>query len=219
MSGLVPHLQQALRAQAKLAAVGPERAIDLPQRWRRSGTESSLSESACRVSHLNSAAEHILCCRDGIHIRSGRIAATAAQAERRLNRALHAALNDDGSISLWSIVPLRKALGQTALRHSRTATSPRPHRRNSNDATALVLVIDPEHEPEPARRTVEAALQFYQYGSRNRSALTPGRDPKQVSEELSVSAMDSSHPLTAPIRQNRHTPPSRTHSNLLAISQ
>ena len=57
----------------------------------------------------------------------------------------------------------------------------------AREATALVLIIDPEHEPEPA-----AALLRRLHGLTNTEAqvalrIVRGADLKQVSEELSVS--------------------------------
>jgi PAS domain-containing protein len=49
------------------------------------------------VINLNTAAERILRAEDGLQMRSAIIAATSMPADRKLQRALHAALNHDGS--------------------------------------------------------------------------------------------------------------------------
>ena len=186
MSGLVPHLRQALRTQDKLATsaqcitglLGAVEAV-------RHGVV--IVESGCGVVHLNTAAERIVRAGDGIGIRSGRIATGSRQAERRLNGALHAALNEDAGV-----------------RHGRSFLCERPsgkrpyvihvlplHRftcdETLNDATALVLVIDPEHENRPAPALLRQLYNFTNTEAEIALRLTRGDDLKQISDELSVS--------------------------------
>jgi len=186
MSGLVPHLRQALRTQDKLATsaqcitglLGAVEAV-------RHGVV--IVESGCGVVHLNTAAERIVRAGDGIGIRSGRITTGSTQAERRLNGALHAALNEDAGV-----------------RHGRSFLCERPsgkrpyvihvlplHRSTCdetlNDATALVLVIDPEHENRPAPALLRQLYNFTNTEAEIALLLTRGDDLKQISDELSVS--------------------------------
>jgi DNA-binding CsgD family transcriptional regulator len=122
-----------------------------------------------------------------VHIRAGRIAASGPPAERKLYRALHLALTDDGSDVrsghsftcerpsgkrpyVIHVLPLHRAATDETLRQ----------------ATALVLIIDPEHEPEPA-----AALLRRLYGLTCTEAevalrVARGTSLKQIAEELSV---------------------------------
>lgn len=87
MSGLVPHLRQALRTQEKLAAL-TNSAVELAGALEvvRHGILIVAGEHL--VINLNSAAERILRSEDGLCIRSGRIAATTAHVEQELHRAI-----------------------------------------------------------------------------------------------------------------------------------
>ena len=187
MSGLVPHLQQALRTQAKLADFA-HRSADLAAAVEAIRHGIIIVESGCLVINLNSTAEGILRAEDGLHLRSGRIAATSMHTQRKLNCALRGALTDDGSNirSGRSFVCARLSgkrpylIHILPLHHAETDETVR-------EATALVLIIDPEHEPEPA-----AALLRRLHGLTNTEAqvalrIVRGADLKQVSEELSVS--------------------------------
>lgn len=187
MSGLVVHLQQALRTQAKLVDFA-HRNTDLAAALEAIRHGFIIVESGCLVINLNSAAEGILRAEDGLHLRSGRIAATSMHTQRKLYCALRGALTDDGSNirSGRSFVCARPSgkrpyvIHVLPLHHSGTDETVR-------EATALVLIIDPEHEPEPA-----AALLRRLHGLTNTEAqvalrIVRGADLKQISEELSVS--------------------------------
>jgi DNA-binding CsgD family transcriptional regulator len=144
--------------------------------------------SGCLVIHLNTAAERILRAGDGLHIRSGQITAASEFTDRKLQRALCVALVDDSSNirSGRSLICERPSGKRPYIIHvlplHRAATA-----ETSSDATALVLIIDPEQEPEPA-----VALLRRLHGLTNTEAqvalrIVRGADLKQVSEELSVS--------------------------------
>jgi DNA-binding CsgD family transcriptional regulator/PAS domain-containing protein len=187
MSGLVPHLQQALRTQEKLAALS-QRSGDLAGALDAVGHGIIVVGSGCLVIHLNTAAERILRADDGLHIRSGQITATSTFTDRKLQRALCVALVDDSSNirSGRSLICERPSGKRPYIIHvlplHRAATP-----ETSSGATALVLIIDPEQEPEPA-----VALLRRLHGLTNTEAqvalrIVRGADLKQVSEELSVS--------------------------------
>lgn len=186
MSGLVPHLRQALRTQDELAASaqGTTRVLGVVEAVHHGVV---IVESGGGVVHLNTAAERIVQAGDGIGIRSGRIVAASRQTERRLNGALHAALNEDAGV-----------------RHGRSFLCERPsgkrpyvihvlplHRSTCdetlNDATALVLVIDPEHENRPGPGLLRQLYNLTNTEAEIALRLTRGDDLKQISDELSVS--------------------------------
>src|SRR5947199_4135136 len=95
LSGLVPHLQQAVRTQAKLAALGQSTA-DLMGALEAVRHGTVIVGSGSWVINLNTAAERILRAEDGLQMCSARIAAASMQADHKLHRALCAALTDDG---------------------------------------------------------------------------------------------------------------------------
>jgi DNA-binding CsgD family transcriptional regulator len=186
MSGLVPHLQQCLRTQNKLAALAHSNA-DLVGALEAVRHGVIVVGSGCWVINLNSAAEAILKTDDGVHIRSGHLAATSPHVERELYRAVQRAVTEDGS-------SVRRADSFTCGRPSgkrHYVLHVLPLHRAGTDETlrrpmALVLIINPERDPEPA-----AALLRRLYGLTSTEAQIalriPRADLRQIAEELSVS--------------------------------
>ncbi|MGE5698415.1 MAG: helix-turn-helix transcriptional regulator, partial [Candidatus Sericytochromatia bacterium] len=117
-------------------------------------------ESGCGVICINTEAERIVRACDGIEIRSGRIAAAGTQTKRRLDGALHAALDLDGSVQegrsfvcgrpsgkrpyVIHVLPLHQSVLEEPL----------------NDTTALVLILDPEQENQPAPTLLRQLYKF-----------------------------------------------------------
>ena len=188
MSGLVPHLQQALHTQNKVAALA-NTTVELAGALEVIRHGVLIVGPGCLVVTLNSAAEDILRAQDGVHIRSGRVGATNAHAERQLCGAIHAALTDDTSkIRTARCVTCGRPSGKRPyvihvlpLRHAGTAMA-------SNDARAFVVIIDPDRQPEPA-----AALLRRLYGLTTAEAevalrIVRGGDLREISEALSISS-------------------------------
>ncbi|WP_124395492.1 helix-turn-helix transcriptional regulator, partial [Rhodococcus wratislaviensis] len=97
MRQLVPHLQQAIRTQGKLADL-TRRHNDLAGAIELVQHGIVIVGAGCRVLHLNSTAESILKAGDGLNIRaSGSITATVMHADRELHRLVHRALGDGTS--------------------------------------------------------------------------------------------------------------------------
>jgi len=187
MGGLVPHLQQALRTQDKLAALA-ESAVELAGALEvvRHGVIIVAGEHL--VINLNSAAERIVRAEDGLCMRSGRIAATSTRAEQELHCAIQNALTGEPST-------VRTGQSLTCFRPS----GKRPyvihvlpsHRRNANEPLrqqmALVLIIDPEDEPEPAVALLRRLYCLTEAEAEVALHVMHGADLKQISEELSIS--------------------------------
>lgn len=187
MNSLVVHVQQALRTQNRLAALA-DRTGDLTEALEVVRHGMVVVGPGCLVINVNGPAREILDAGDGLHYGSGHISATTAHAQRDLHRAVRDALPSDGS----------------GLRRSRTFACHRPsgkrpyvvhvlplHRgpieQMSSETTALLLIIDPEREPEPA-----AALLCRLYGLTHAETevalrISRGVSVKQVADELSVS--------------------------------
>jgi DNA-binding CsgD family transcriptional regulator len=187
MSGLVPHLQQALRTQNELRALA-YRSTELAGALETVRHGMVIVGPGWWVINLNSAAERFLRAEDGLMMSSARIAATSTPAEHKLQRALHAALTDDGSKtrggrSFLCQRPSGKrpyVVHVLPLRHAEIDETP-------SEARALVLIIDPHQEPEPA-----APLLRRLYGLTIAEAdvavrIARGADLKEISDELSVS--------------------------------
>jgi DNA-binding CsgD family transcriptional regulator len=187
MNGLVPHLQQALRTQGKLTTLAHSSA-DLAAALEAVRHGLVIVGPDWSVINLNSASERVLQAEDGLKMCSGRIAATNIPAEHKLHRALHAAISDDGSKirSGRSFICGRPSGKRPYVVHvlplHGTATGEITRTRR-----ALVIIVDPDHEPEPA-----AALLQHLYGLTTTEAdvavrMARGTDLKEVADSLSVS--------------------------------
>jgi DNA-binding CsgD family transcriptional regulator len=187
VSGLVPHLQQALRTQGKLAVLA-NRTVELAGVLEvvRHGVIIVAGEHL--VMNLNSAAERILRAEDGLYMQSGRIAATSARAEQELHCAIQNALAGEPST-------VRTGRSLTCVRPS----GRRPyvihvlpsHRRHADEPLrqpmALVLIIDPDDEPEPTVALLRRLYRLTEAGAEVAIHVMRGADLKQISEELSIS--------------------------------
>ena len=188
MSGLVPHLRQALRTQDKLAtsAQGTTRLLRRGRGgppWRRHRRVGMLGRPSQHRSRTNRSGRR----RHRDSVRTHR-ATGSTQAERRLNGALHAALNEDAP--MFATVDRSSAKDPPA--NGPTSIHVLPLHRSTcdetlNDATALVLVIDPEHENLPAPALLRQLYNFTNTEAEIALRLTRGDDLKQISDELSVS--------------------------------
>jgi DNA-binding CsgD family transcriptional regulator/PAS domain-containing protein len=187
VSSLVPHFQQALRIHGNLAALSQNKA-DLASALDAVRHGIVIVGPDCWVLDLNSAAEAILRVDDGVHVHAGRIGATNTVTERRLYRALQAALVGDGS----------------EVRSGRSFTCERPsgkrpyvihvlplHRTWSGEmpreARASVLIIDPEQESEPSATLLRRLFGLTRSEAEVAVRIARGGDVKEIAEELSVS--------------------------------
>jgi DNA-binding CsgD family transcriptional regulator/PAS domain-containing protein len=178
VNALVPHLQQALRTRSELTALA-RRGADL------AGALNAVRHGIItvgldgRVINLNTAAERIFRADDGMQLRSARIAATGMDTNRKLQCALHAALVDDGSM----------------IRTGRSFVCGRPSGKRPyvvhviplSDATALVLIMDPDQEREPAAALLRRLFGFTVGEAEVAVRLTGGASLGDIADELSVS--------------------------------
>ena len=93
MGALLPHLQQTLPTQTKLASLAQSSA-GLAAALEVVKQAAIIVSSGCRVINLNAASERILRTEDGLYFRSGCIGATRMTGERQLYRAVQDALTD-----------------------------------------------------------------------------------------------------------------------------
>ncbi len=187
MSGLIGHVQQALRTQGKLASLA-DSAVELAGALEVVRHGIVIIAGQHLVINLNSAAERILRADDGLCLRSGRICATTTHAEQELHCAVHNALDGEHS----------------SVRTGRTLTCFRPsgkrpyvihvmpsHRRDADEplrqAMALVLIVDPEDEPEPTAALLRRLYCLTDAEAEVALRVMHGADLKQISEELWIS--------------------------------
>jgi DNA-binding CsgD family transcriptional regulator len=187
VSALIPHLQQSLRTRDKLASLA-QQTVDLVGALAAVRHGVIIVGSGWWVINLNTAAEHILRAEDGLKMSAARIAATSTHAEHKLNHALHAALTDNGSQirSGRSFVCERPSGKRPYVVHVLPLHHTAPD-EISSEARALVLIIDPDQEPEPA-----AALLRHLYGLTIAEAdialhIARGANLTEISDQLSVS--------------------------------
>jgi hypothetical protein len=123
VSGLVGHLQQALRTQDKLAMLA-NRTVELAGALEVVRHGAILVAGDHLVMNLNSAAELILRAEDGLRMRSGRIAATSTRAEQELHCAIQNVLAGEPSTVRTgrSLTCVRPRVGGP--RDSRAAVTP-----------------------------------------------------------------------------------------------
>jgi DNA-binding CsgD family transcriptional regulator len=191
MSALVPHLQQALRTQSKLAALANSTvemagALEVVQR----GIVVVAGEHL--VINLNSAAERIFRSEDGLCMRSGRIDATSTHAEQELHCTIQNALAGERSSvgSGRSLTCVRPSGKRPHVVHVLPS-----HRRDANEPVgqpmASVMVIDPEDEPVPAAAILRRLYHLTEAEAEAEVEValhvTHGANLKEISEELSIS--------------------------------
>jgi DNA-binding CsgD family transcriptional regulator len=187
VSGLVPHFQQALRTQDKLSALANS-TVELAGALEVVRHGVTIVAGGHLVITVNSAAERIFNAEDGLCMRSGHIAATSARAEQELHCAIQNALAGERST-------VRTGRSLTCFRPS----GKRPyvihvlpsHRRNPDEPLrqpmALVLIIDPEDEPEPPAALLRRLYRLTEAEAEVALHVMHGADVKRISEELSIS--------------------------------
>jgi DNA-binding CsgD family transcriptional regulator len=119
---------------------------------------------------------------------AGRIGATNTVTERRLYRALQAALVGDGSEvrSGRSFICARPSgkrpyvMHVIPLHHAGSDEMARP-------STALLLIVDPEQEPEPATALLRRLFGLTRTEAEVAVRIVRGADLKEIAQELSVS--------------------------------
>ncbi|CAN5870576.1 LuxR C-terminal-related transcriptional regulator [soil metagenome] len=174
---LVPHLQQATAIQDRLGVLtnhvaGLTGALDAIR-------HGVLIVAADRlVVTSNSAGEHVLRAQDGLSVRSGRVGALHTDDDVELRSAIADAVVGDGS----------------GVRRARSITCTRPSHKHPyilhvlpSHRYALIVVIDPEAEPEPPVALLRRLYHLTQTEAEVALHVMHGVDLKQISEQLSVS--------------------------------
>jgi DNA-binding CsgD family transcriptional regulator/PAS domain-containing protein len=184
---LVPHLQQALRTHQKLANLA-ETNVELAGALDVVRNGIIVVASDHRVINLNSAAERVLQAEDGLCMRSGRIAAVSTHMEQELHCAIKDALAGERST-----VPSGRSLTCFRLSGKRPyVIHVQPSQRRGADQPlkepmALVLIVDPEDEPEPSTALLRRLYHLTNAEADVALRMMHGADMKEISEHLSVS--------------------------------
>jgi DNA-binding CsgD family transcriptional regulator len=187
IGGLIGHMRQAVRTQDKLTALA-DRAVELAGAMEVVRHGVIIVAGGHLVINLNSAAERTLRAEDGLCMRSGRIAAASTRAEQELHCAIQNALAGE----------------RTTVRTGRSLTCSRPsgkrpyvihvlpsHRRNADEPLsqpmALVVIIDPEDEPDPPAAPLRRLYGLTTAEAEIAVRIARGVDLKEISDELFVS--------------------------------
>jgi DNA-binding CsgD family transcriptional regulator/PAS domain-containing protein len=185
MSALVPHLQQALRTQSHLEEFA-QGASDIARAVDSVRHGIVVVGAGSVVMHLNSAAERILKCGDGLCIRSGTVEATSASANAELRRSIVGALlgHDCRPRDGNSFLCRRPSGKRPYVIHVLPLS---PTTENMSAARALVVLVDPEQQPEPPTQLLRRV-----YGLTNAEAdvalrVLRGDGLKPICENLSLS--------------------------------
>jgi DNA-binding CsgD family transcriptional regulator len=185
VQALVPHLQHAIKTQGRL--------IDLDRRHRHFVSAIdvlpdgiAILGSDSRVLHLNPAAEAIVTSGDGLRVRSGQLIAAVARTDKVLGRVVHLANSDESTLATGGCVAVARPSGRRsylvrvvplASGDSICVASP----------TALVVIVDPEHETRP---DVDVLRRLYGLTATEAAValrVLAGTGVGPIAEELSLS--------------------------------
>ena len=187
VSALVPHFQQALLIQDKLSALA-DRTVELAGALELVQHGVAVVAGRASVISLNSAAECIFRGEDGLYLRSGRVGATSTSAERELTAAIHNALICERSCVRrgWSLTCVRPSGKRPYVVHVLPF-----HHRDADEPDrrpiALVLIIDPEDEPEPATALLRRLFHLTRAEADVALRVMHGADLREIADQLSVS--------------------------------
>ncbi|GFG68803.1 LuxR family transcriptional regulator [Mycolicibacter senuensis] len=183
ISALVPHLQQALRCQARLAAAD-RRAVDLANVTEALRQAVIVVTTDSRIVYANAAAEDMLRSGGGLRMRGGRLEAVAASADNALQRGIHDALAAGDSTPSGSSVLCTRPANQ---RPYIIEVLPAESAAGGSARRAMVMVFDPEHESD----TTPALLRRH-YGltageTEVAVMVLSGSGVKDIAERMSLS--------------------------------
>ena len=185
VSALIRHLQQALRTQDHLAELGRS-ATDITEVIDTIRHGIVIVGTGRGVVHLNSAAEKILKSGDGLRIRFGSIEATRASTNEQLQSTITCALVEQrcGASSGDSFAYSRPSGKRPYVIHvlPLTATSGDPAA-----AKALVMIIDPEQEPEPPKMLIRRLFGLTNAEADVALRVMRGDGLKPISADLALS--------------------------------
>ena len=183
---LVLHVRHAIQTQVRLH--------DLDRRNREFMAAIDLMSDGivvvgrdARVIHLNKAAGAIVAAGDGLSVRSGRLSASGADTDAKLNRVVHEALAGDSlGLPTGACLAVSRSSGRRPY-VVRVIPLDCEEWGGGTSATALIVLADPENEP-----TLEFQVLQRLYGLTKTEAIVAqrmlgGKGLGAISEELSLS--------------------------------
>lgn len=180
MNALTGHLQQALRTYRDFAETRcVNRELGSMVDGMRHGT--ALVGPAGLVRCINSSAERILRSADGLCLHAQCITATARSAQSELGKAIQNAIvgDRDGIRCGHSMLCARPSGRRPYVVHIMPS--------QPDDAGALMIMVDPEHEALPAPVLLAQLFSLTRAESQVALGILRGATPKQLAAEMCVS--------------------------------
>ncbi|MBU8833408.1 helix-turn-helix transcriptional regulator [Mycolicibacterium goodii] len=179
LGALVPHLQQALCTQRALshAAHGES---DLAAALDTIEHGIAVLDSHGRVRDLNAAGQRILRGDDGLRMTARHITPSAPGAGAALARALHRALESD--VPAGDSFTVERPSGATPF-----IVHVVPLQVHDGHRHALLVLVDPAHEPEPSIALVQRLYHLTRTEAEVALRVAQGAEPKHIADDLSVS--------------------------------
>jgi DNA-binding CsgD family transcriptional regulator/PAS domain-containing protein len=184
---LVPHLEQASRMRARLSELD-QRHRDLVAAVESLSDGIVIVDGDGRMVHLNAAAESIVASGDGLCVRAGHLTTTVARTDDgALSHIVHQAFSSGRSaVATGGCLAVPRLSGQRpylvrviplAPEVSGAAASP----------SALVLIVDPEREPEPELQALRRLYGLTKTEANIALRVLDGSGLGPIANELSVS--------------------------------
>lgn len=189
LTGLVPHLQQALRTQARLGAAA-ERADHLAEALALHRHGIVIVGPGLLVLEANPAAERMLARHDGLLVDHGRITARREGSSVELRRAAHLALiGDDDGVRSGTTLLCRRPSGERpyvvhVLPLARSVNLPGPVTAHP---AAMVVIVDPDQDVQPPVPLLQRLYRLTQAEAEVAVRIARGTDVKHIADELCVS--------------------------------
>jgi DNA-binding CsgD family transcriptional regulator len=141
----VPHFERAAALQIRLAELG-DRAVLMSGAFDRLPVAGVILDASGTVLFANALAAEVLQARDGLELRSGRLAAQQKQTERALAQRQRQIVSAGPELDPPAPIPVARPSGRAPYR---VDVLPLPtasgFHRNEAGATVLVLIHDPAH--------------------------------------------------------------------------
>lgn len=185
VGALVPHLQQALRAQEHLSDL-VHRANDAAEAVDGMRNGVFVVGAGSAVTHINRAAMEILVTGDGLRVRAGHLGLIAPAADASLHQSISEALGCNASGARAGSALLCPRIGgeRPYVIHVVPFTSATPERYQQR---ALVIVIDPARRVEPPTDLLGRLFGLTRAEADIAVRVMRGDGLKPISDEMSLS--------------------------------
>jgi len=189
LTGLVPHLQQALQTQARLGEV-VERGEHLVKALKLHRHGIVMVGPELLVLETNPAVDRMLASQDGLLVNHGRITAKRDSASFTLRRAAHVALiGDNDGVRTGATLLCERPSGKRpyVVHVLPLQRSVHPAGPAMTNPAAMIVIIDPELEPRPPVPLLRRLYRLTQAEAEVAVRIARGADVRHIAEELRVS--------------------------------